>query len=107
MTWVILLLEGFGCGFWFARADHRRRHHASLRERLVWGRLPTTTLPVIDDRLRRAAGVPTRAQARVADTIVNTARAITRTRAFELFVLKTVRERWPIGRRMESKVHFD
>lgn len=56
MTWVILLLEGFGCGFWFARADHRRRHHASLRERLVWGRLPTTTLPVIDDRLRRAAG---------------------------------------------------
>ncbi len=50
--------------------------------------------------------MPTRAQARVADGIAGTARWITHTRAFELAVLKATCERWPFGKRLDSKVHL-
>jgi hypothetical protein len=91
-------------GFLFGRGGYRRRHLERIRERLVWGRRPATTLPVIDERLRKAAGVPTRTQTRVANGIVGAARWITHTRAFELVVLRATREHWPTGKRLDSKV---
>lgn len=91
-------------GFLFGQGGYRRRHLERIRERLVWGRRPATTLPVIDERLRKAAGVPTRTQTRVANGIVRAARWITHTRAFELAVLRATREYWPTGKRLDSKV---
>jgi hypothetical protein len=97
-------LEAFELGFLFGQAGYRRRHLERIRERLVWGRRPATTLPVIDERLRKAAGVPTRTQTRVANGIVRAARWLTYTRAFEFVVLRAIRDRWPIGKRLDSKV---
>lgn len=88
----------------FGQAGSRRRQRERIRERLVWGRRPAITLPLIDERLRKAAGVPTRAQTRVADGVVGAARWITHTRAFELIVLRATRHRWPVGQRLDSKV---
>jgi hypothetical protein len=88
----------------FGAAGYRRRQRERIRERLVWGRRPTTTLPIIDDRLRKAAGVPTRTQIRVTNYLVTLIRWATQTRAFELVVLKSVREHWPKGRRLDGQV---
>ncbi len=102
--WLAVLLEAFELGFLVGQAGYRRRQREQMRERLVWGRRPVTYLPIIDERLRKAAGVPTRTQARVAHGVVRAARWITRTRAFELAVLRATREHWPTGKRLDSKV---
>ena len=70
----------------------------------MWGRPPATRLPVIDDRLGKTAGVPTRLQTRVASGIVRAARWAAHTRAFELVVLRATVKRWPTGKRLDSKV---
>lgn len=101
-----MLLEAFEIGFLFGQAGFRWRQRERIRERLLWGRRPATTLPIIDDRLRKAAGVPTRTQTRVANGIVGAARWITHTRAFELVVLRATCERWPTGKRLDSKVNL-
>jgi hypothetical protein len=105
-TWIGLLLEAFEIGFLLGQAGYRRRQREKARALLVWGRRPVVTLPVIDERLRSAAGVPTRAQARVADGIVRSARWAVQTRAFELVVLRATCERWPTGKRLDSKVNL-
>ena len=99
-----MLLEAFELGFALGQVGYRRRQRDRIRERLIWGRRPATALPVIDERLRQAAGVPTRAQMRIANGIVRAVRWFTHTRAFELVVLRAIRERWPIGKRLDSKV---
>ena len=105
-TWIALLLEAFEIGFLLGQAGYRRRQREKARALLVWGRRPVVTLPVIDERLRKAAGVPTRAQARVAGGIVRSARWAVQTRAFEMGVLRAIRERWPTGKRLDSKVNL-
>jgi hypothetical protein len=103
-AWIVLALQAFEVGFWLGQAGYRRRQRERVRERLVWGRRPATSLPVIDARLRMAAGVPTRAQTRVANGLVMAARWMTHTRAFELVVLRVTRDRWPVGKCLDSKV---
>jgi hypothetical protein len=104
--WILVFLQALEVGFWFGQAGYRRRHRERIRERLVWGRQPATRLPFIDERLRKAAGVPTRLQTRVANGIVRAARWAAHTRAFELVILRAACERWPTGGRLDSKVNL-
>ena len=99
-----MFLQALELGFWFGQAGLGRQHRERIRERLVWGRPPVTRLPVIDDRLGKMAGVPTRLQARVASGIVRAARWAADTRAFELVILRATCQRWPTGKRLDSKI---
>jgi len=99
-----LLLQAFEVGSWFGQVGYHERQREGIRERLVWGRRPPTRLPFIDERLRRAAGVPTRAQMLVAHGVVRAVRWATHTRAFELVVLRATRKHWPTGSRLDSRV---
>ena len=101
-----MILQALEFGVLFGQAGLGRRHRERIRERLVWGRPPTTRLPIIDDRLGKTTGVPTRLQARIASSIVRAARWAAHTRAFELVVLRAIRKRWPNGKRLNSKVRL-
>lgn len=103
-AWILLALQAFESGFWLGQVGYKRRQRAKVRARLVWGRQPSTRLPVIDEHLRKTVGVPTITQTRVANGIVHSTRRITHTRAFELVVLKCVRGRWPKGTRLNAQV---
>jgi hypothetical protein len=99
-----LLLEAFEAGFLFGQTGFRGRQRRRAHELLLWGRRPAPPLPLIDERLRKAAGTPTRTHTLVADAIVRAARWTTNTRAFELLVLQAACKRWPAGKRLDSKV---
>jgi hypothetical protein len=101
---ILLFLQALEFGLLFGQAGIGRRHRERVRERLVWGRAPATRLPVIDDRLGKTAGNATRLQTRVARGIVRAVRWAVHTRAFELVVLRATCERWPIGKRLDSKI---
>ena len=103
-AWILVALQAFESGFWLGQVGYRRRQRAKVRARLVWGRQPSTRLPVIDEHLRKTVGTPTTTQTRVANGIVHAAQWLTHTRAFELVVLKAVRGRWPKGTRLDSHV---
>src|SRR5512146_2417241 len=98
VTALLIALQALESGFWMLA--WRRRQRDKLRARLVWGCSASTTLPVVDAQLHKSVGTPTRSQVRLADGIVKAARWITRTRAFELLVLKAIRSRWPQGKRL-------
>jgi hypothetical protein len=101
-----VFLQALEFGLLFGQSGYGRRRRERIRERLVWGRPSAIRLRVIDDRLDKMAGVPTRLQARVASGIVRAARFAAHTRAFELVVLRATRERWPTGKHLESKVNL-
>lgn len=103
VAWLALLWQGVEFGLWFAGWRSLRRDHS--RDWLVWGRPPAITLPLIDTQLEQRVGVPTRMQTRTANAVVRATRWGVRTRAFELLVLTTVRDRWPFGRqRLDTEV---
>jgi len=101
---ILVALQSFETGFWLGQVGYRRRQREKIRERLVWGRQPATALPIIDEKLRQAAGVPTRTQTRVANGIVAAVRWFAHTRAFELVVLRAIRDRWPVGKQLRTEV---
>ena len=103
-AWLLIALQAFESGFWLGQVGYRRRQRAKVRARLVWGRQPSTRLPVIDEHLRKTVGTPTTTQIRVANGIVHVARWLIHTRAFELVVLKAVRGRWPNRPRLNAHV---
>jgi hypothetical protein len=105
-AWILIALQAFEVGFWAGQAGYRRRQREKIRERLVWGRRPAIALPIIDEKLRKAAGIPTATQARVANYLVTLVRWTIQTRAFEFVVLKSVREHWPNGRRLDVQVRL-
>ena len=103
-AWILVALQSFETGFWAGQIGYRRRQRAKVRARLVWGRLPSTRLPVIDEQLRKTVGTPTTTQTRVANGIVQAARWVIHTQAFELVVLKSVRGHWPNRTRLKAHV---
>ena len=105
-AWILIALQAFESGFWLGQVGYQRRQRAKVRARLVWGRQPSTRLPVIDEQLRKIVGTPTTTQTRVANGIVRAAQWMTHTRAFELVVLKAVRGRWPKRPRLDSQVEL-
>jgi hypothetical protein len=103
-AWVLIALQAFESGFWLGQVGYQRRQRAKVRARLVWGRQPSTRLPIIDEHLRKTVGTPTTTQTRVANGIVQAARWMIHTRAIELLVLKAVRGHWPNSTRLKAHV---
>ena len=62
-TWLLWLLPSYEAGFWSALLAGKLRDHGKTRELLVYGNRSRTHLPLIDERLRKAAGTPTKTQA--------------------------------------------
>ena len=61
--WLLWLLPTYEAGFWSALAVGKLRNRGKTRELLLHGDPPANALPVIDERLRKAAGTPTKSQA--------------------------------------------
>ena len=101
---IFLALQAFEGGFWLGQVGWKRRQRERTHDQLVWGRRSPTKLFMIDDQLKKLAGTPTKTQARVANGVVKTAQWLTHTRAFELMVLKAVRERWPKGKQLNANI---
>jgi hypothetical protein len=102
--WLLWLLPSFEAGFWSALAAGKLRDRGKVRELLLYGGHARTKLPLIDERLRKAAGTPTRPQAFAARHIASLIRWLVNTRAMELAILIGLKRSWPKGNAISSKV---
>jgi len=102
--WLLWLLPSFEAGFWSALAAGKLRDRGKVRGLLLYGRRASRALPIIDERLRKAAGTPTRSQAFAATHITSLIRWMVNTRAMELAILIGLKRSWPKGNAISSKV---
>ena len=102
--WLLWLLPSFEAGFWSALAAGKLKDRGKVRELLLYGRRERTALPLIDERLRKAAGLPTRSQAFVARHIASLMRWMVNTRAMEFAILIGLKRSWPKGNPISSYV---
>ena len=100
------LLPSYEAGFYSAVIAGRIRNHGKVRELLVHGKRPRTTLPLIDEKLRKAAGTPTRAQAFVVRHLAAIVRWLANTRALEYAILLGLKHNWPRGHSIHTKVRL-
>lgn len=82
---VPLLIAGAELSAWAAmlRVFFRNKR----RELLIYGRSQAKSIGIIDRRLQRMAGTPSKCVAWQAEAITRTVRGIANTRAFELVVI--------------------
>ena len=100
------LLPSYEAGFYSAVLAGKIRNRGKVRELLVHGKRPRTTLPLIDERLRKAAGTSTRTQAFAVRQTVALIRWLVNTRAMEYALLISLKRAWPKGQAIHSKVRF-
>ena len=100
------LLPSYEAGFYSAVLAGKIRNRGKVRELLVHGKRPRTTLPLIDERLRKAAGTSTRAQRFAVRQTVALIRWLVNTRAMEYALLISLKRAWPKGQAIHSKVRF-
>ena len=103
-TWLLWLLPPFEAGFWSALLAGKLRDQGKTRELLVYGNRTRTHLPVIDARLRKAAGMPTKSQAFLVRHTAAFIRWLVNTRAFEHVLLIGLKRSWPKRQAIESKI---
>jgi hypothetical protein len=104
VPWLLWFLPSFEAGFWSALIASKLRDRGKTRELLVYGRPAQTCLPVIDERLRKAAGTPTKSQAFVARRIAAGLRWLANTRAMEYAILLGLKRVWPKGQTISTEV---
>ena len=102
--WLLWLLPSYEAGFWSAVAAGKLRDRGKVREILVHGTNARTHLPLIDQRLRRAAGTPTKSQAFVVRHTAILIRRLANTRAMEYLLLIGLKRSWPKAQTIDSKV---
>ena len=103
-AWLLWFLPSFEAGFWSALIAGKVRDRGKIRELLVYGRPARTYLPVIDERLCRAAGVPTKSQAFAARWIAAGLRWLANTRAMDYAILLGLKRAWPKGQTISTEV---
>jgi hypothetical protein len=104
--WLLWLLPAYEAGFWSALAAGRLRNRGKTRELLLHGGRSRTSLPVIDARLNKAAGTPTKSQAFLAQQLVNFVRWAANTKAIEHLILLGIKRGWPKGQSISSEVRL-
>jgi hypothetical protein len=104
--WLLWLLPSYEAGFWSALIAGKLRDRGKTRELLVYGRPARTCLPILDERLRKAAGTPTKSQALVARRIVAGLRWLANTRAMEYVILLGLKRIWPKGQTISTEVNM-
>ena len=102
--WLLWFLPSFEAGFWSALLAGKLGNRGKIRELLVYGRPARTCLPVIDERLCKAAGTPTKSQAFAARRIVAGLRWLANTRAMEYVILLGLKRIWPKGQAISTEV---
>ena len=102
--WLLWFLPSFEAGFWSALIAGKVRDQGKIRELLIYGRPARTCLPVIDERLRKVAGTPTKSQAFAARRIAAGLRWLANTRAMDYAILLGLRRVWPKGQTISREV---
>jgi hypothetical protein len=102
--WLLWFLPSFEAGFWSALIAGKVRDRGKIRELLIYGRPARTCLPVIDERLRKSAGTPTKSQAFAARRIAAGLRWLANTRAMEYALLLGLKRAWPKGHTIPTEV---
>lgn len=100
------LLPSYEAGFYSAVLAAKIGNRGKVRELLVHGKRSRKTLPLIDERLRKAAGTSTRAQAFAVRHLVAVIRWLVNTRAIEYALLISLKRAWPNGQAIHSKVRL-
>jgi hypothetical protein len=103
-TLLLWLLPSYEAGFWSALLAGKLRDKGKVRELLLCGNRTRKHLPIIDERLRAAAGIPTRSQAFVVRHTTSAIRWLANTRAIEYALLIGLKRSWPKGRASDSKI---
>jgi hypothetical protein len=103
-SWLLWFLPSFEAGFWSALIAGKVRDRGKIRELLIYGRPARTCLPVIDERLRKSAGAPTKSQAFTARRIAASLRWLANTRAMDYAILLGLRRIWPKGQAISTEV---
>jgi hypothetical protein len=98
------LLPSYEAGLYSAVIAGRMRNRGKVRELLVHGKRPRTTLPLVDERLRKAAGIPTKSEAFIARKLAELIRWLANTRALEYAILIGLKRSWPKGQAINSRV---
>ena len=102
--WLLWLLPSVEVGFWSSFIAGKLRDRGKTRELFVYGRPARTCLPVIDERLRKAAGTPTKSQAFLVKHTAAVIRWLANTRAIEHVLLIGLKRSWPKGKTIDSKI---
>jgi hypothetical protein len=103
-SWLLWFLPSFEAGFWSALIAGKVRDRGKIRELLIYGRPARTCLPVIDERLRKSAGAPTKSQAFTARRIAAGLRWLANTRAMDYAILLGLKQVWPKGQTISTEV---
>ena len=103
-TWLLWLLPSYEAGFWSALLAGNLRDQGKTRGLLVYGIRSRTHLPLIDERLRKAAGTPTKSQAFMVRHTAAFIRWLANTRAIEHVLLIGLKRSWPKGQTIDSKI---
>jgi hypothetical protein len=104
--WLLWLLPSFEAGFWSALAAGKLRNRTRVRELLVHGTRPRTALPLIDEQLRKAAGIPTKSQAFLVRHTAILIRWLANTKAFEHCLLIGLKRIWTKGGAIDPNVRL-
>lgn len=103
-SWLLWFLPSFEAGFWSALIAGKVRDQGKIRELLIYGRPARMCLPVIDERLRKSAGAPTKSQAFTARRIAAGLRWLANTRAMDYAILLGLKQVWPKGQTISAEV---
>ncbi|MGB6827993.1 MAG: hypothetical protein WBE41_08130 [Terracidiphilus sp.] len=103
-AWLLWFLPSFEAGFWSALVAGKLRGRGRTRELLVYGGPARICLPLIDERLRKAAGTPTKSQAFASRRIAAGLRWLANTRAMDYAILLGLRRIWPKGQTISTEV---
>ena len=104
--WLLWFLPSFEAGFWSALLAGKLRGQGKSRELLVYGSRSRTHLPLIDERLRKAAGTPTKSQASLVRHTAAFIRWLANTRAIEHVLLIGLKRSWPKRQIIDSNIHI-
>ena len=102
--WLLWFLPSFEVGFWSALVAGKLRGRGRTRELLIYGRPARRCLPLIDERLRKAAGTPTKSQAFAVRRIGAGLRWVANTRAMDYAILLGLKRIWPKGQTISTVV---
>jgi hypothetical protein len=100
------LLPSFEIGYWLGMLGLRARAREKTRAMLLYGKPQSTSIPVLDGKLKSWAGQPTENQARASRWAVGGIRKIVNTLAFEHLVTAGIRKIWPGQSKIDTEVRI-
>ena len=104
--WLLWLLPAYEGGIWTAVLSNEYVARRKTRRLLLHGYATRTHVPILDERLRKAAGTPTKYQAFMARAATAGIRKLANTQALEYGILLGLKRIWRKGPTIDSKVEL-